>query len=93
MTLQNYNSSPEFIDIDTTSKQVSLGKSTVLAWEAVGKFPRAVRLSPTKRVWLREDINNWIISKHADRGLLNTEKQSEQRNINKLPTENESDGI
>lgn len=45
--------------------RVSMQRSTVLLWEAEGRFPRAVRLSPTKRVWLEQDIDNWILAKHS----------------------------
>ena len=54
----------KFIKIDLVSNLTSLGKSTILLWESQGKFPKAVRLSKTKRVWLESDINDWIIKKH-----------------------------
>ena len=54
---------PQFLRLDHVAKQTGLGKSTVLAWEAAGKFPKAIRLSATLRVWLESDINNWIIEK------------------------------
>jgi predicted DNA-binding transcriptional regulator AlpA len=56
---------PKFSKIDPVSSQVGMGKSTILAWEAAGKFPRAVRLSATIRVWLQEDIDKWIVEQHA----------------------------
>jgi predicted DNA-binding transcriptional regulator AlpA len=54
---------PQFVRLDQVSKRTSLGKSTVLAWEATGKFPKAIRLSATLRVWLESDIDAWIVSK------------------------------
>ena len=57
------NSTPQFVRLEQVAKRTSLGKSTVLAWEATGKFPKAIRLSATLRVWLESDINNWIVSK------------------------------
>ncbi len=62
-----------FKDIGDTSEIVSLSKSTILAWEAQGKFPKAVRLSKKKRVWLESDLNDWILKMHLinqnDQGL------------------------
>lgn len=56
---------PRFIDLKEVASRVCLGKTTVLLWEAEGKFPRAVRLSPNKRVWLDLDVNQWMIDKHS----------------------------
>jgi prophage regulatory protein len=56
---------PRFARIAEVAEKVGLGKSTILAWESQGKFPRAIRLSPTLRVWLEEDIHKWILAKHA----------------------------
>ena len=53
----------KFVRLDQVAQRTSLGKSTILAWEASGKFPRAVRLSATLRVWLESDIDNWIADK------------------------------
>ena len=60
------NEKPRFSRIDDVAGMTSLGKSTILAWESQGKFPKAVRLSPTFRVWLEADVYNWMISKHKD---------------------------
>lgn len=57
------NPIPQFTNLGEVAKQTSLGKSTILAWESQGKFPRAVRLSATKRVWLQSDIANWMLEK------------------------------
>ena len=56
---------PRFIKLDSVADQAGMGKSTVLAWEATGRFPRAVRLSATLRLWLQEDVDNWIRDQHA----------------------------
>lgn len=57
---------PRFKRIDDVAGITGLGKSTILAWESQGKFPKAVRLSPTFRVWLEADIHAWILGKHAE---------------------------
>jgi prophage regulatory protein len=55
----------KFINLKEVTSRVCLGKTTVLQWEAEGKFPRAVRLSPNKRVWLDADITQWMLDKHS----------------------------
>ena len=65
MTDQHTSMQPKFSKIDSVASQVGLGKSTVLAWESTGKFPRAVRLSHTVRVWLQQDVDNWILEQHG----------------------------
>jgi len=42
-----------------------MGKSTVLSWEANNKFPRAVRLSINLRVWLKSDVDEWMMEQRA----------------------------
>ena len=64
MNNQDAPTHPKFSKIHSVSSQVGLGKSTILAWEATGRFPSAVRLSPTIRVWLQQDIDNWVREKH-----------------------------
>jgi predicted DNA-binding transcriptional regulator AlpA len=61
--MNDANQTPRFTNLIEVARQTSLGKSTILAWEAQGKFPKAVRLSPTKRVWLQSDISNWMLEK------------------------------
>jgi predicted DNA-binding transcriptional regulator AlpA len=53
----------KFIRLPEVSMLTGLGKSTILAWEASGRFPQATRLSATMRVWLQQDITNWIMKK------------------------------
>jgi predicted DNA-binding transcriptional regulator AlpA len=63
MPMNVNNQTPQFTNLSEVAKQTSLGKSTILAWESQGKFPKAVRLSATKRVWLQSDIANWMLRK------------------------------
>ena len=51
---------PRFMKLPEVADQVGMGKSTILAWESQGRFPKAVRLSKTIRVWLEHDIEDWI---------------------------------
>ena len=59
-----------FITLSQVIDKVSLGGSTILRWEKLGQFPEAVRLSSTKRVWLRSDIAGCWKRKRVDRELL-----------------------
>ena len=65
MIEQNAITNPQLIKLETVAHKVAMGKSTILAWEATGKFPRALRLSPTIRVWLQEDVDRWIFDQHS----------------------------
>lgn len=71
MNHQYTESGIKFIRLPEVSLITGLGKSTILAWEATGKFPVATRLSATMRVWLHKDITNWIMEKsgHQPQGM------------------------
>jgi predicted DNA-binding transcriptional regulator AlpA len=62
----NNKETPQFLKLEDVSKITQLGKSTILAWEAQGRFPLAVRLSPTFRVWLEADVYAWMMSKREE---------------------------
>ena len=53
-----------FLRLPEVSHLTGLGKSTILAWESQERFPRAVRLSPTVRVWMARDIEDWMTSQY-----------------------------
>ena len=57
-----------FLRLPEVSHLTGLGKSTILAWESQERFPRAVRLSATVRVWLETDIHEWIRTRYAKSG-------------------------
>jgi predicted DNA-binding transcriptional regulator AlpA len=59
-----------FITLSQVIDKVSLGGSTILRWEKLGQFPEAVRLSSTKRVWLRSDIDRWMLEKKKSRSRI-----------------------
>ncbi len=39
-----------------------IGKSTIWAWVASGRFPPPIKLGPRMSVWREEDVDNFIIS-------------------------------
>ena len=51
---------PLLLRLQQVVELTAMGASTILAWEKAGKFPRAVRLSPGKRVWLSSDVEEWV---------------------------------
>ena len=57
---------PRFKSLPEVSEITQLGKSTILAWESQGKFPKAIRLSKTRRVWLEQDIHNWMLNQRTE---------------------------
>lgn len=68
MSAQHPSEAPRFLKLDQVSSITQLGKSTVLAWESQGRFPKAVRLSPAFRVWLESDVHEWMMNKR-EQGL------------------------
>ena len=53
----------KLIRIHEVSQLVSLGKSTIRLWVALGKFPAPIPLSATIKVWKAQDIEKWIESR------------------------------
>jgi prophage regulatory protein len=53
-----------FLRLPEVSHLTGLGKSTILAWESQSRFPRAIRLSPTVRVWAEKDLALWMEEKY-----------------------------
>jgi prophage regulatory protein len=66
MSQINSEQPPKFLRLPEVSARTGLGKSTLLTWETQERFPKAVRLSPTFRVWLESDVNEWILNKHRE---------------------------
>lgn len=57
------NQNPKFINIQAVCNKTCIGKTTLLQWEAEGIFPKAIRLSPHKRVWLEHLVDDWMLAK------------------------------
>jgi predicted DNA-binding transcriptional regulator AlpA len=52
----------KLLRISDVSNLTTLAKSTINLWEATGRFPKSLTLSPTIKVWTLESISNWIKS-------------------------------
>ena len=46
--------------INTVMEMVSMGKSTIWAWVAKGKFPKPIKLSPRVTVWKLDEVEAWL---------------------------------
>ena len=44
-------------------------KATVYRWCAKGSFPRPVRLSPGRSVWLAAEVERWQADRVAERSV------------------------
>ncbi len=66
MSYTNLSEPPRFKSLPEVSEITQLGKSTILSWESQGKFPKAIRLSKTRRVWLEQDIHNWMLNQRTE---------------------------
>lgn len=46
---------------------IVVSNSTLLRWEARGRFPRRVRLAGTSVAWLLKEIEQWISERAEER--------------------------
>jgi predicted DNA-binding transcriptional regulator AlpA len=52
---------------DLRALGIRASNPTLLAWEADGKFPKRLAISPAKVAWLRYEVIAWIEAKAAAR--------------------------
>ena len=88
---QHQQGPPRFRKLEAVSEQTGMGKSTILAWESTGRFPRAVRLSATIRVWLQDDVDKWIREKHKRQLRLRTDPTSKSANTTHIKAGGQND--
>ena len=50
----------QLLRIQEVSTITSLAKSTINLWVAQGKFPKPVLLSPTVKVWTKQQLQEYI---------------------------------
>lgn len=52
---------------DLRTLGIRASNPTLLMWEADGKFPKRLALSPAKVAWLRNEVDAWIQAKAVAR--------------------------
>ena len=52
---------------DLRALGIRVSNPTLLAWEADGKFPKRVTISPAKVAWLQSEVEGWIADKASAR--------------------------
>jgi len=46
---------------------IKVSNSTLLRWEAAGRFPRRIRMAGTSVAWLLSEIEDWLAARTAER--------------------------
>ncbi|MFK5981157.1 MAG: AlpA family phage regulatory protein [Rhizobiaceae bacterium] len=46
---------------------ITVSKSTIYRWEALGRFPRHIRMAGTSVAWLMPEIEQWPFDQAAER--------------------------
>jgi predicted DNA-binding transcriptional regulator AlpA len=52
---------------DLQSRGFDLSEDSLRRLEAVGQFPRRVRLSPRRSAWIADEVNEWLAARAAER--------------------------
>ena len=46
---------------------IIVSNSTLLRWEAAGRFPRRVRMGGTTVAWIKSEVDDWFSARSAER--------------------------
>lgn len=46
---------------------ITVSKTTIYRWEALGRFPRRIRMAGTSVAWLLPEVTQWIEDSAAER--------------------------
>ncbi len=46
---------------------IRVSNSTLLRWEAAGRFPRRIRMAGTSVAWLLNEIEQWLTDRSEER--------------------------
>lgn len=52
---------------DLRSLGVRVSNTTLLRWEAKGRFPRRIRLAGTSIAWIKSEIDEWLAQRAEER--------------------------
>ena len=61
-----YQVQSRFIDRAEVERRVCLRRERIRQLEVLGRFPRRVRLSTRKNVWVESEINQWLAARIAE---------------------------
>ena len=50
-----------FINKKTLAKLLNVSPSTIYRWSIIGNIPKPIAIGPNKTMWLKEEIDKWII--------------------------------
>lgn len=46
---------------------ITVSNSTLLRWEALGRFPRRIRMAGTSVAWLMSEVEQWLADRAEER--------------------------
>lgn len=46
---------------------ITVSNTTLLRWEAEGRFPRRIRMAGTSIAWIKSEIDQWLIERAEER--------------------------
>lgn len=46
---------------------IKVSRTTILRWEAQGRFPRRIRMGGTTVAWFMSEIEDWLTERDAER--------------------------
>lgn len=46
---------------------IKVSRTTILRWEAQGRFPRRIRMGGTTVAWFMSEIEDWLMERDAER--------------------------
>jgi len=64
-----YTDENRLLRINDVAKLTTLSKSCIHLWVAQGRFPAALTLSPTVKVWRMKDLIQWIEDQSPNQNL------------------------
>jgi predicted DNA-binding transcriptional regulator AlpA len=50
---------------------INVSNTTLLRWEARGRFPRRIRMAGTSVAWFLSEIEEWLVARAAERARTN----------------------
>ncbi len=61
------NTTPELIVADEIAQRIPYSQNQLRRLEAQGSFPKRVRIGANRVAWVRQEIDDWLKSRIAER--------------------------